>query len=197
MTRATRLPERIEGPDGLLLRRWTVDDADALGQAIAESVEHLRPWMGWVAEEPVPIERRRARIGEWNRGWEQGGDVFLGVFLADRIVGGCGLHRSIGPGGLELGYWIHTGFVRRGLATEVARLLTDAALALPEITRVETHHDKANASSAGVPRKLGFELLGEQADEPEAPAELGIECRWRMSERGAADPRRRVDAPPN
>ena len=51
MTRATRLPERIEGPDGLLLRRWTVDDADALGQAIAESVEHLRPWMGWVAED--------------------------------------------------------------------------------------------------------------------------------------------------
>jgi ribosomal-protein-serine acetyltransferase len=68
------------------------------------------------------------------------------------------------------------------LATEAARLLTDAALALPDISHVEIHHDKANAASAGVPRKLGFDPLGEEPDEPEAPADSGIECRWRMDE---------------
>src|SRR3954453_8810297 len=36
----------------LVLRAWEDDDAVALGRAIAESLEHLRPWMPWVAFEP-------------------------------------------------------------------------------------------------------------------------------------------------
>jgi ribosomal-protein-serine acetyltransferase len=175
-----RLPERLEDPAGLLLRRWKPDDAEALGQAVAESADHLRPWMAWIAEEPLPIERRRARIEEWERDWSQGGDVILGVFLDGRVAGGCGLHRRIGPSGLEIGYWSHPAFLRRGLATRTARMLTDAAFGLPGITRVEIHHDKANVASAGVPRKLGFQWLGESPDEPEGPGELGIEWRWRM-----------------
>jgi RimJ/RimL family protein N-acetyltransferase len=176
------LPERIEGQDQLLLRQWTVDDAEALGQAIAESAEHLRPWMAWIAQEPEPIERRRARIREWERGWAAGGDVVLGVFLADRIVGGSGLHRRIARDGLEIGYWIHANYLRQGLATGAVRLMTDAALARPEISHVEIHHDKANTVSAWIPRKLGFQFVGEERDLPEAPADLGIEWRWRMNE---------------
>lgn len=174
------LPDWIEGSGGLLLRRWSRDDAAALGQAIAESAEHLRPWMAWIADEPVALERRRARIDEWNRGWTHGGDVYLGFFLEGRIVGGGGLHRRLGSDGLELGYWIHAGRIRRGLATQAAALLTGAALALPAIDHVEIHHDKANVASAGVPRKLGFELIREAPDLPEAPAEFGVELQWRM-----------------
>jgi RimJ/RimL family protein N-acetyltransferase len=185
------LPARIEGPDGLLLRRWEADDAEALGQAITGSLQHLRPWMSWTAHEPVPLKWRCNLIEQWERDWRNGGDVVLGVFLADRVVGGCGLHRRIGCGlhrrigsdGLELGYWIHSSFLRRGLATQVARLLTDAALGLPGINYVEIHHDKANVASAGVPRKLGFQFVEEAPDEPEAPADLGIEWRWRMDNR--------------
>ena len=174
------LPERIEGPDGLLLRRWVPDDAEALGRAVADSAEHLRPWMAWIAQEPLAVERRRAMLAEWEQDWAQGGDVILGVFLTGRIAGGCGLHRRIAPDGLEIGYWVHPAFLRRGLATRVASLLADAAFRLPGITHVEIHHDKANRASAGVPRKLGFECLGEVRDEPVAPGELGIEWRWRM-----------------
>lgn len=174
------LPERLEDPDGLLLRRWVPDDAKALGQAINESAEHLRPWMAWIGEDPLPLARRRARIEEWGREWSQGGDVILGVFVEGRVAGGCGLHRRIGDGGLEIGYWIHSACLRRGLATRTARTLTDGAFGVPGIDRVEIHHDKANVASAGVPRKLGFEWLGESRDAPEAPADLGIEWRWRM-----------------
>jgi len=176
----TVLPERFEGTEGLTLRRWVPDDAEALAQAVAESAEHLRPWMAWIAEEPVALERRRARIAEWALDWSRGGDILLGAFLDGRVVGGCGLHRRVGPDGLEIGYWIHVAFLRRGLATRMARILTDAGLAVPGITHVEIHHDKANEASAGVPRKLGFEWLGESPDEPEAPGEVGIEWRWRM-----------------
>jgi RimJ/RimL family protein N-acetyltransferase len=181
------LPDPLVGRDGLVLRRWRAEDAAALTEAVIESAEHLRPWMAWMVEEPLPPDVRRRRINEWNRDYEQGGDAVLGVFLDGRVVGGCGLHRRLGEDGLEIGYWIHPEFTRRGLATQIAELLTHVAFAQPDITQVEIHHDKGNAASAGVPRKLGFDLVGEVAREPTAPADVGIECRWRMTKSAWAD----------
>ena len=83
-------------------------------------------------------------------------------------------------GALEIGYWVHAAFVRRGIASKAAALLTDAAFAIPDIERVEIHHDKANSASAGVPRRLGYRFVGEQRDEVTAPADSGIECVWRI-----------------
>src|ERR1700761_535493 len=120
------LPESLTGPDGLVVRRWVASDAGELAQAILESADHLRPWMAWIAEEPLPLQRRVTMINEWERDWSQGGDVILGAFLDGRIVGGCGLHRRIGADGLEIGYWTHAAFLRRGVATRVAHVLTDA-----------------------------------------------------------------------
>jgi RimJ/RimL family protein N-acetyltransferase len=175
------LPERVEGENGLILRRWVLDDAEQLAKAVSESVEHLRPWMEWVSQEPLSLKRRREMLTEWEQQWRRGGDVTLGVFLDGEVAGGCGLHRRLGPAGLEIGYWTHPSFLRRGVATNTARLLTSAAFTLPEITHVEIHHDKANEASGGVPRRLGYQLVEEAPDEPEAPAEVGTECRWRMT----------------
>lgn len=177
-----RLPERIDGPAGLVMRLWRVSDAGALSGTVAESYEHLEPWMPWAAPDPMLPEERQAQIRQWQREWKEGGDAVYGVFIGGRVAGGCGLHRRIAEDGLEIGYWIHPRFVRQGWATRVAALLTHAALALPDITHVEIHHDKANRASAGVPRKLGFQFVGEEPCEPAAPAEVGIEQRWRMDE---------------
>jgi len=176
----TDLPDPLVGRDGLLLRRWQPGDAEALTAAIAQSIDHLRPFMAWIAEEPVSPSRRRQRIEQWARDFAAGGDAVLGVFLEGGVVGSCGLHRRLGPDGLEIGYWIHRDHTRRGLATQVATVLTGAALALPGISHVEIHHDEANQASAGVPRKLGFELVGQVRRQPVAPGEVGVEWRWRM-----------------
>lgn len=175
-----RLPADFVG-EGIVLRRWRPDDAAALAQAVAESADHLRPWMPWISEEPLSPEARRAQIERWAEEWATGGDLYQGVFSQGRIAGGCGLHRRIGPGGLEIGYWIHPGFTRRGLATAAARALTQAAFTVPGIERVEIHHDRANQASAGIPRKLGFTFVGEVPDEVTAPAEVGVEWIWRMN----------------
>src|ERR1700728_624807 len=89
------LPGEIAGADGLLARRWRVDDAEALSAAIAESIDHLRPWMPWIADEPAALDHRRALILDWERQWQAGGDLALGVFLNGAVIGGCGLHRRI------------------------------------------------------------------------------------------------------
>jgi RimJ/RimL family protein N-acetyltransferase len=180
-----RLPERIEG-QGLLLRRWTLADTEALGLAVEQSAEHLRPWMPWAAAEPLPRAERWALLARWQSEWEAGGDCVLGAFSDDEVLGSFGLHHRRGPETLEIGYWVHVDHLRRGVATRAVTLLTAAALAVPRITRVEIHHDKANLASAGVPRSLGYELVGEQPDKPEAPSELGVDCIWRL-EQGEGD----------
>jgi RimJ/RimL family protein N-acetyltransferase len=176
-----RLPEHVAGEE-IVLRRWRPSDAEALAQAVAESAEHLRPWMPWIAHEPLALAARRDLIARWGEEWAAGGDLYQGVFSQGRIAGGCGLHHRIGLGGLEIGYWIHPAFTRRGLATACARLLTDAGFTVPGIQHVEIHHDRANEASAGIPRKLGFTFVAEVPDEISAPAEVGIECVWRMDE---------------
>jgi RimJ/RimL family protein N-acetyltransferase len=173
------LPERIEG-EGVLLRRWLVTDAEGLASAVTESAEHLGPWMAWMADGPQTVAQRRALIVKWARAWSQGGDAMFGIFVGDRVAGGCGLHWRRGPRALEVGYWVHPSFGGRGIATTVARMLTDTAFSVPDITHVEIHHDKANTASASVPRRLGFRFAGEAPDERAAPAEMGIDCTWRM-----------------
>lgn len=184
-----RLPERIESPR-LVIRRWRRDDVDALMAAVAESIEHLRPWMPWIADEPLGRAERLDLIDEWDEAWESGGDVVYGAFLRPElsrpglgsvVVGGTGMHRRLGPGGLEVGYWVHAGHTRQGYATEMARAVIDAAFADPAVDRVEIHHDRANEASAGIPRKLGLSYVGHLPSERSAPAETGVECAWRTT----------------
>ncbi len=163
------------------MRRWLDGDAEALRQAVAESVDHLRPWMPWIANEPLTLEGRRRLIAEWEQHWLDGGDVLMGVFIDGVIAGGCGLHPRIAPDGLEIGYWTRVSHLRQGVASTAARLLTDLAFTLDDITHVEIHHDKANAASGTIPRKLGYRLVKEAPDRAEAPSEIGISCDWRVT----------------
>ena len=176
---ATRLPGSVTG-ERVVLRRWVEPDVPALAAAIERNIEHLRPWMPWVEHEPLPDSERAALFDTWERTYLDGGDVVFGVFLDGSPIGGCGLHKRRGPHGLEIGYWIDRDHTNQGIATEVARILTSAALSVPGVTFVEIHHDKANIASSRVPQKLGYTLVGETQDEVTAPGEAGIDCAWRM-----------------
>lgn len=165
----------------LTIRSWHGADAEPLSAAIAASIDHLRPFLPWVATEPLSIAERRAQIARWQAEADAGGDEVLGLFLDGRVVGGSGLHRRLGPGGLEIGYWVHVDFTRRGIASAASRALTDHAFTMPGIDRVEIHHDVANVASEGVPRGLGFRLAGDESREAKAPAETGVHRIWRVT----------------
>jgi RimJ/RimL family protein N-acetyltransferase len=167
-------------PGALKLRHWEVRDAAALNRAVQESIDHLAPWMAW-ASSPMDLEQRRAWIRDDRSARERGGDRIYGLWLGATVVGACGLHDRIGPGGLEVGYWIHAGFLRRGLATEAVRRLVAIAFEDPAIDRVEIHHDVANAASGRVARAAGFAHVEDRADPPVAPAESGVERVWRLT----------------
>ena len=177
-----RLPEVAHAGE-ITLRRWRAGDGEALHEAIVANVEHLRPWMAWIQFEPQTVAEREALIVGWDQSWRDGGDVLFGIWRGDQLVGSCGLHRRIGEGGLEIGYWIHVDHVGQGLATLAAGAATELAFATPGIDRVEIHHDVTNVASARVPEKLGYTLVGQVvAARPDvAPAETGMDCIWRVT----------------
>jgi RimJ/RimL family protein N-acetyltransferase len=171
-------PEEVEG-DGVILRRLTADDAPAVSRAATESLEHLGPWMPWATPEGTSLETQRERLLGPATLWNSGSGYEYGIFLPDRtLVGGCGLHRRIGPSALEIGYWVHVDHTRRGIATACADALTAVGFGLRGIERMEIHCDEANVASASVPPKLGYRLTGRVDHEPEAPGEVGSRLIW-------------------
>lgn len=158
------------------------DEAPALHRAVTENLEHLRPWMPWAAG--TPTESAQAEFVSRSMHDREDGTAFAYWLREDasgELVGCAGLHRRVGPGAIEIGYWVAVSRVRRGYATESARALTTAAFGLPGTERVEIHCDEANVASAGVPRRLGYRLDRVQEGEVEAPGESGPEMIWVMA----------------
>lgn len=181
---ASDYPDRVNPGlrrGALELRLWRATDVDALAAAIADSQDHLAPFMPWVAEEPLPRDRRLALIERWQQLAANGGDKVFGIWLDGTAVGGCGLHQRIGPGGLEIGYWVSRQVVRRRVAATTAALLTEEALSTPGIDRVEIHHAVENVASAGVPRLLGYHRLPDTTGEPAVPGLSGRSAVWRLT----------------
>ena len=170
------------------LRRFRADDLDALFQAVTESLGHLRPWAPWAAD------YSRASAQEYLagsiKGWDQGTEYNYAILtaipggsaLADRALAGCiGLMTRCGPGGLEIGYWVHHAYTGRGLATAATAMLVEQAFGLPGVDWVEIVHDELNVASGQIPRKLGFSEAGRRPLDPPPPSGTGTGVVWRLS----------------
>jgi RimJ/RimL family protein N-acetyltransferase len=177
--RAALPPERVDA-GAVVLRRIRSTDAGAVAAAVAGSLDHLRPWMPWATPDSADRRSQLARVAEADEMWESGISYIYSVLTADHgtLVGEIGLHRRGGDGGIEIGYWIAGSQTRRGFGTSAAAAITDVALALPEVSRVEIHCDEANTASAAIPRKLGYRLDRIEERKPEAPGESGRLMIW-------------------
>jgi RimJ/RimL family protein N-acetyltransferase len=174
-------PSRIELSDGAFLRQFTTDDAEAIALAVAESLEHLRPWMPWAADEESAdphFQRGRltrladlsARREEWQYGLFANGDA--------AVRGSFGLMTRRGPGTIEIGYFLHPDYATRATAA-----LTEIGRRLPGVQRVLIFCDAANVRSAAIPRRLGFTLARTEARAIEAPGESGTTLVWEWPRR--------------
>jgi RimJ/RimL family protein N-acetyltransferase len=169
--------EVIEGGE-VTLRRHRDDDLDALLQVVTDSADHLRPWMPWA--EGYSRQSQAEFLAAAARDWQAGAAYNYVITTGGALVGGTGLMARIGPGGLEIGYWVRRGYTRRGLATAAAAALVEQAFRRRDIDRVEIVHDELNVASGGVPRKLGFTEVGRRRIEPPAAAGTGVGVVWRL-----------------
>jgi ribosomal-protein-serine acetyltransferase len=174
-------PEAYLPLGSLGLRRPTLGDVPKASAAIRRSLEHLRPWMPW-ATDSYDEDGSREYIERSLTQWEERTTFNYGlVDGADAWLGGFGLMGRIGPGALEIGYWVHVDHSGQGYATRAAAALTDAGLALDGVERVEIHHDRDNVTSGRIPARLGYERLREQPGPMDSTQASGVHVVWAMS----------------
>ena len=172
-------PDEVIERGPVTLRRWQPDDLDALVGAVTGSLGHLRPWMPWAADY-TPAAAEEFLAGSVKH-WDEGTEYNYAITTAGALAGGISLMARIGPGGLEIGYWVHRAYTRRGLVTTATAALVEQAFRLPGVDRVEIVHDELNVASGGVPRKLGFtEVERRPLDQP-SPGGNGVGVVWRLT----------------
>ncbi len=144
----------------ITLRRFRLDDAQALTEAVHESFEEIRLWMPW-CHPRYSMEDARTFIASAEGGWDARAAYEMAIVRdqdtpEERILGVCGLN-AIRPGGrvANLGYWVRTQATRAGVATEAVRQLALFAFAKTGLVRLEIVVAVGNRASARVAEKVG------------------------------------------
>jgi RimJ/RimL family protein N-acetyltransferase len=142
----------------MVVRCYDPGDARLLKESVDSSLDELRPWMPWALNEPQTLEEKVELLRRFRGQFDLGETFVYGLFSSDEseLVGGSGLHTRVGPGALEIGYWIRSSQAGQGLATEASAALTRAGFELCGADRIEIHVEPANEPSLRIPLKLGF-----------------------------------------
>jgi ribosomal-protein-serine acetyltransferase len=165
-------PERINAGE-LVLKRWQPEWADEAAMAVRESLPELKPFLAW-ARDDYDAGASLAFVNMSVDNWAEGTEFNYAIFTTvGELIGSIGLMTRMGPGVLEIGYWIRTSHAGRGYMTAAVNALARVALTLSGIDRVAIRHDAANAASAAVAAKAGFTEVEHIDRDPEAPGETG------------------------
>lgn len=177
-----RFPPRLTTPR-TVLRAWNAEDGPILKAAVDYNKDHLKPWVPWATGEETPLAVASEKASSMAADFAADRNWLYAVMLRDaqRVIGGTGLHDRIGPGGLEIGYWIDRDHIHQGLASEVAGALVELAFGDPATQFLEMHIDARNVASARVPERLGFTMV-ELRPQPAKPgsSELVSMMIWRL-----------------
>ena len=148
---------QIELGGGAILRAFTTGDLDALYEVIDLNRARLARWFPWVdhATEPssqLPwLERTMAD------------EVSLdgnGIWVADRLAGGCDLRIHPQDDIGELGFWLDEEQVGRGLVTRAAQALMTRGFDEEGLHRVQMRAGVENLRSRAVARRLKLKEEG-------------------------------------
>jgi ribosomal-protein-serine acetyltransferase len=162
--------EELRG-ERVVVRPYRESDAQALFEAVAESRDHLRPWLPF-ADEHQTVDESRHWIIQQVANWILRDDLILSIWeqATDRYVGGTGLHpHDWEIGYFEIGYWVRASAEGHGYIVEAVRLLTEYALDTLKANRVEIRCDELNVRSAAIPQRLGYVLEGRLRNNLTAP----------------------------
>ncbi len=146
----------------LSLRAFEPQHARELQALTTRNAEHLRPWLTWAADLPFSLDGLVDVLREMRAAFDRGRDFNWGIFerASGALAGGLGLHPRVGPGGLEIGYWVAHEWTRRGFAVEAAGAAARAGFEHLDAERIRIHVQPENEASLPIPERLGFRREG-------------------------------------
>jgi RimJ/RimL family protein N-acetyltransferase len=150
-------PYRIVTPS-VVLRCFEPGDAAAVHRLVAENLEHLRPWVAWVAAEPRTLGETLREVRQWRAAFDLDQCWSWAVVGADdgELSGAFVMNRLPDPAAVDTGGWVTHTRLRRGYYTDAAAAVARVAFEVLGLTRVQAVTDPDNERSNAVMRKLGF-----------------------------------------
>ncbi len=146
----------------VVIRPYRESDAQALMEAVSESRDHIRPWLGF-ADAHQTLDESRDWIIQQQANFLLREDMTLGLWdkASNKLLGGVGLHpRNWKARYFEIGYWLRVSATGHGYVTEAVQLLTEYLFTHLAANRVEIRCDARNIQSAAVAQRLGFVFEG-------------------------------------
>jgi ribosomal-protein-serine acetyltransferase len=141
----------------VVLRPPRDDDAQAIWDAVRESVTEVGAWLPW-CHAAYGLDDALAWVRASRDARARGDECAFVVTDAAEgaLLGGCGLNQVEAVNRrANLGYWVRTAATGRGVATEAARLVAEFALTVLGLGRLEIVAATGNQASQRVAEKLG------------------------------------------
>jgi ribosomal-protein-serine acetyltransferase len=141
----------------IVVRPFEFSDAGSFLAAVKTSTAELGYWMPWCTPE-YGLEDAQSWMRFCEAAWSERSEFPLGIFdgSSGEVIGGTGINQinkthRVG----NIGYWVSTPFIGRGVATEAAR--RSAMLGFGELgfTRLEIVALTHNLASQRVAARVG------------------------------------------
>ncbi|HEY4294607.1 GNAT family protein [Luteibacter sp.] len=164
------LPYPADLTDGVVsLRAHRRGDAEALAEAVRESVDTVGRWQDWchagyaIADAETWMESAR-------KSWllADGFEMLIVDAASDRVLGGMGVNQrnkeqrfaNLEQRFANLGYWVRQSKQGRGVATRAGRLAIGFAFAAVKVARLEIVVAEHNLPSRRTAERLGASFEG-------------------------------------
>lgn len=152
--------QRIE-TDRLILRRYVIEDADAMYKNWASDSE-VTKFLTWQPHSSVEVSR--GIIENWLKEYSDEKYYQWAIVLkanGNEPIGGISVvHMNEDISMVHIGYCLGRAWWRRGIMSEALKTVTDFMFDTVEVNRVEARHDPRNPNSGKVMQKCGMKYEG-------------------------------------
>jgi ribosomal-protein-serine acetyltransferase len=139
------------------IRRFEPSDAPSMYAAVRASIAELVYWMPW-CKENYALEDAEAWVLFTQKAWAEGIEFPVGIFetASGAVVGGTGINHITKPYRIgNIGYWVSTPHVGRGVARHAAKQAALLGFGELGLTRLEVVVLTHNIASQKVAESLG------------------------------------------
>jgi ribosomal-protein-serine acetyltransferase len=147
---------KLGSPDRCIIRLYQPDYAEQLHAAAVESISEVYPWMAW-CHERYSLEEARQWVALQVDNAKAGKAYEFAIFdEGGCFLGGCGINQINQMNRFaNLGYWIRTSAMGRGIAPAIVRRVTEYAFKETDLIRLEIVCAARNRRSQRVAEKAG------------------------------------------
>lgn len=152
--------QRIE-TDRLILRRYVIEDADAMYKNWASDSE-VTKFLTWQPHSSVEVSR--GIIENWLKEYSDEKYYQWAIVLkanGNEPIGDISVvHMNEDISMVHIGYCLGRAWWRRGIMSEALKAVMDFMFDTVEVNRVESRHDPMNPNSGKVMQKCGMKYEG-------------------------------------